>query len=88
MIAFGAERSWSGVGQVNALAGDVILVNPGELHDGAPLDGAIQAGFADQSDGLRDADNLHRRAAAAIEPDVFAHCIGARPTRSRGACGS
>jgi hypothetical protein len=39
VIAFGAQRSWSGVGAVNASAGDVIMVNPGEVHDGAPLDG-------------------------------------------------
>ena len=39
VIAFGAQRSWSGVGTVDASAGDVIMVNPGEIHDGAPLDG-------------------------------------------------
>lgn len=38
----GAQRSWSGIGQVEALAGDVITVNPGELHDGHPIDGAIR----------------------------------------------
>ena len=37
VIAFGAQRSWSGVGHVEASAGDVIMVNPGEMHDGAPL---------------------------------------------------
>ena len=36
VIAFGAQRSWSGVGHVEASAGDVIMVNPGEMHDGAP----------------------------------------------------
>ena len=30
-------------------------------------------------DGLRDADDLDRRAGRAIEPDVFAHRIRARP---------
>ena len=39
VIAFGAQRSWSGVGQVSASAGDVIMANPGEMHDGAPLGG-------------------------------------------------
>jgi len=39
VIAFGAQRSWSGVGLVNASAGDVIMANPGEIHDGTPLDG-------------------------------------------------
>jgi AraC-like DNA-binding protein len=39
VMAFGAQRSWSGVGHVNASAGDVIMANPGEMHDGIPLDG-------------------------------------------------
>lgn len=34
----GGQRSWSGVGPVEAGPGDVIMVNPGEVHDGAPLD--------------------------------------------------
>ncbi|MBN3787175.1 AraC family transcriptional regulator [Burkholderia sp. Ac-20353] len=38
VIVSGAHRSWSGRGQVDALAGDAIMVNPGEMHDGAPLD--------------------------------------------------
>lgn len=38
LVAFGAQRSWSGVGTVSASAGDVIMVNPGEMHDGVPLD--------------------------------------------------
>jgi AraC-like DNA-binding protein len=42
VIAFGAHRSWSAVGAVNALAGDVIMVNPGEIHDGAPLDANVR----------------------------------------------
>ncbi|MGU7773059.1 AraC family transcriptional regulator [Burkholderia sp. MR1-5-21] len=37
VIVSGAHRSWSGRGQVDALAGDAIMVNPGEMHDGAPL---------------------------------------------------
>ncbi|WP_323121254.1 helix-turn-helix transcriptional regulator [Burkholderia alba] len=40
VIAAGAHRSWSGRGQVDAHAGDAIMVNPGEIHDGAPLGGA------------------------------------------------
>ena len=39
VIAFGGQRSWSGIGFVNASAGDVITLNPGEMHDGVPLDG-------------------------------------------------
>lgn len=37
VLAFGAQRSWSGIGTVEAGPGDVIMVNPGEVHDGAPL---------------------------------------------------
>jgi AraC-like DNA-binding protein len=42
VMAFGAQRSWSGVGAVSASAGDAIMVNPGEMHDGAPLDGSAR----------------------------------------------
>lgn len=36
----GAQKSASGRGQVEAYAGDVIMCNPGEVHDGQPLGGA------------------------------------------------
>jgi AraC-like DNA-binding protein len=39
VIASGAQRSWSGIGMVSASAGDIIMANPGEMHDGIPLDG-------------------------------------------------
>jgi AraC-like DNA-binding protein len=39
VIATGAQRSWSGIGWVESGAGDVITVNPGEVHDGAPIGG-------------------------------------------------
>ena len=35
----GAHRSMSGRGMVDAQAGDVIAMNPGEVHDGRPLGG-------------------------------------------------
>ena len=35
----GAQRSWSHLGQVDASAGQIIMVNPGEMHDGVPLNG-------------------------------------------------
>jgi AraC-like DNA-binding protein len=38
----GAQRSWSGIGPVESLPGHVITVNPGELHDGHPIDGAVR----------------------------------------------
>lgn len=40
VMAAGAQRSWSGMGWVEAEAGDVITVNPGEMHDGVPIGGA------------------------------------------------
>ncbi|MEH3144529.1 MAG: AraC family transcriptional regulator [Methylobacterium frigidaeris] len=39
VLGFGAHRSWSGRGPVEAEAGDVITVNPGEMHDGSPVAG-------------------------------------------------
>ncbi|EYT98420.1 Transcriptional regulator, AraC family [Pseudomonas aeruginosa PA99] len=37
VILRGAQKSSSGRGIVEAEAGDIITVNPGEVHDGAPL---------------------------------------------------
>ena len=37
VIRRGAQRSLSGRGPVEAGAGDIITVNPGEVHDGAPI---------------------------------------------------
>ena len=37
VLTAGAQRSWSGIGWVEAEAGDVITVNPGEMHDGSPI---------------------------------------------------
>jgi AraC-like DNA-binding protein len=40
LIHEGAQKSLSGRGMVEAEAGDVITVNPGEVHDGAPVGNA------------------------------------------------
>ncbi|MCW2273395.1 helix-turn-helix domain-containing protein [Rhodoblastus acidophilus] len=37
LVTFGGQRSWSGRGFVEALPDDLISVNPGEMHDGAPV---------------------------------------------------
>jgi len=37
LIVRGAQKSHSGRGMVQAGAGDLITVNPGEVHDGAPI---------------------------------------------------
>ena len=42
IIDFGAQRSWSGVGQIEASTGDVIFCNPGEIHDGVPFEGKVR----------------------------------------------
>jgi len=36
-IRRGAQRSWSAAGWVEAGPGDLVMVNPGEVHDGVPL---------------------------------------------------
>ncbi|MFL6698650.1 MAG: helix-turn-helix domain-containing protein [Vitreoscilla sp.] len=36
----GMQRSWSAAGWVQAGPGDMLMVNPGEVHDGIPLDAA------------------------------------------------
>jgi AraC-like DNA-binding protein/quercetin dioxygenase-like cupin family protein len=43
LIERGAQRSLSGRGIVEAAAGDLITVNPGEVHDGSPLVAAGRA---------------------------------------------
>lgn len=39
VISHGTQCSWSLIGQLEAGPGDVIIVNPGEIHDGIPLRG-------------------------------------------------
>jgi len=39
IMTLGAQRSWSGIGQVESQVGDAITVNPGEMHDGIPMGG-------------------------------------------------
>ena len=43
VLRSGAHRSWSGIGPVQAVAGEVITVNPGEMHDGSPVQGRVRA---------------------------------------------
>ncbi|EIF8416296.1 AraC family ligand binding domain-containing protein [Salmonella enterica] len=39
IMTMGAQRSWSSLGKVEFHTGDIIMFNPGEMHDGAPIDG-------------------------------------------------
>lgn len=43
VVLSGAQRSASGRGPVEAVQGDIITVNPGEVHDGSPVDGKARA---------------------------------------------
>ncbi|WP_235588867.1 helix-turn-helix transcriptional regulator [Halomonas chromatireducens] len=43
LVVSGGHRSWSSLGMVDARAGDLITVNPGELHDGSPMNGIPRA---------------------------------------------
>jgi AraC-like DNA-binding protein len=38
IMTSGVQRSWSVMGEVESRGGDVIMVNPGEMHDGRPAD--------------------------------------------------
>ena len=38
IMTAGIQKSWSVIGDVESRAGDVIMVNPGEVHDGRPKD--------------------------------------------------
>jgi AraC-like DNA-binding protein len=42
VLLSGAQRSWSGIGPVESFPGDVITVNPGEMHDGIPVDRCVR----------------------------------------------
>jgi AraC-like DNA-binding protein len=43
LVTGGAQRSWSGRGSVEAVRGNLITVNPAELHDGAPIGGSARS---------------------------------------------
>jgi len=43
VISSGVHRSWSSIGWVNAVCGDIIMVNPGEMHDGSSPDGQARS---------------------------------------------
>jgi AraC-like DNA-binding protein len=42
IMTSGAQRSWSVLGLVDSEDGDVIMVNPGEMHDGVPVGGSAR----------------------------------------------
>lgn len=70
LMTGGAQRSWSGRGTVEATRGDLITVNPGEIHDGLPIGeerswsmlyfdvAIVDAAVADISEGIRGSQEL------------------------------
>lgn len=42
VMYLGGHRSWSSIGLIEAKAGDAIMTNPGEMHDGSPVHCAIR----------------------------------------------
>jgi len=59
VIVRGAQKSLSGRGLVEAEAGDVITVNPGEVHDGSPLGESGRAWLMLYFDPASLADTIH-----------------------------
>ncbi|WP_419826185.1 AraC family transcriptional regulator [Sphingomonas sp.] len=71
LVTAGAQRSWSGRGHVEAVAGDLITVNPAEVHDGAAVGASrswsmlyfseeiVGAVVADMKEGRRQVRELH-----------------------------
>jgi AraC-like DNA-binding protein len=92
----GAHRSWSGIGHVEAHAGDIIMVNPGEMHDGMPLgdrprewrmlyfDPAVVARLA-EAEGVASIEIVRPavsdRLLATRFPDLFTSVTDERPDR-------
>ncbi len=67
VIDFGAHCSWSAVGAVSADAGDVIMVNPGEMHDGAPVAGKARGWRMIYLDAKRIERQIEEERAGGIE---------------------
>ena len=94
LIERGAQKSASGRGLYEAGAGDLIMVNPGELHDGMPLgDGgrawrmlylepSVVAGLMADMDGAGPATGFEFRQPAVRDPRLAA-CFQARSEERR-----
>ncbi|KMO43075.1 AraC family transcriptional regulator [Methylobacterium variabile] len=67
VVLDGGHRSWSGVGAVEAFAGDVITVNPGEIHDGLPIQARPRSWQMLYLDPVRLADLLHEELPREVE---------------------
>jgi AraC-like DNA-binding protein len=71
LVTGGAQRSWSGRGPVEAVQGNLMTVNPAELHDGTPIGPArawsmlyfsqelVSEAIHDLEDGRRSLRELH-----------------------------
>ena len=63
-IAGGAHRSASPLGSVDAFAGDIVCMNPGDVHDGRPLGGPSRHWFTVYLDPAVIAEHAGRTDAA------------------------
>lgn len=94
LVIDGAQRSWSGIGTVEAGPGELIMVNPGEMHDGAPLGTTRSWRMLYLEPGLVANQLEHAMGAvppvardatmAALFATVFGALTGARPDRLAG----
>ena len=73
VIISGGHRSWSSVGWVDAICGDIIMVNPGEMHDGKPLGGKPHDWkmlFVEPELAFEALDEEERSRTATLQPSV------------------
>jgi AraC-like DNA-binding protein len=94
LMTRGAQRSWSGRGLVEAVSGNIITVNPAELHDGVPIGPArswsmlyfskriVSAVVADLEDGRRSMREL--QAPVVDDPSLARIFVATRETALRG----
>jgi AraC-like DNA-binding protein len=67
LMTFGAHRTWSAIGSVESRAGDVVAINPGEMHDGVAIDGRARGWRMLSFDPRLVADELREEAGGSLE---------------------
>jgi AraC-like DNA-binding protein len=96
VMTFGAHRTWSPIGTVEAETGDVVTINPGEMHDGVPIAGKVRGWrmlFFEPHIVTAEIDDEPNRVAEIAQPvlrdpalktwceRLFAHLTAAQPDR-------
>ena len=75
VIYHGAQKSHSGRGMVEAMAGDTITVNPGEVHDGTPIGDAGRSWRILYFDPSLIADTIHDVSEGSSATFEFTHPV-------------